>query len=43
MTKQKIKQTTQKIKADLKEGQYSLKRISERERNPSRAKRLKKI
>ncbi len=43
MTKQKAKQTLQKIKADLKEGRYSLKRASEEERNPSKAKRLKKL
>ncbi len=43
MTKQKAKQFIQKIKADLKEGWYSLKRVPEGERDPSRVKRLKKL
>ena len=43
MTKQKAKQTLQKIKADLQEGRYSLKRILAGERNPFRVKRIKKL
>ena len=43
MTKQRSNQTIQKIKVDVKEGYYSLRRISEEERDPSRAKRIKKL
>ena len=43
MTKQKSNQVVQKIKADLQEGHYSLKRVPAGERNPFRAKRIKKL
>ncbi len=43
MTKQKSKQTVQKIKADVQGGHYSLKRIPDEDRDPSRAKRMKKL
>src|SRR6266542_2119456 len=43
MTKQKSSQTVQQIKAEVKGGHYSLKRIPEGERDPSRAKRIKKL
>ncbi len=43
MTKQKSKQSIQKIKADVQEGHYSLKRVPAGERNPFRAKRIKKL
>ena len=43
MIKQKSTQTVQKIKADVQGGHYSLKRISEGERDPSRAKRIRKL
>ncbi len=43
MTKRKANQYISKIKADLQEGWYSLKRILEEERDPSRAKRIKKL
>src|SRR6266540_505199 len=43
MTKQKSNQTIQKIKADLQEGRYSLKRVPAGERNPFKAKRIKKL
>src|SRR6266542_907310 len=43
MMKQKSEQTVQKIKADVQGGHYSLKRISEEDRDPSRTKRMKKL
>ena len=43
MTKQRSKQTVQKIKANVQEGHYSLKKVSEGERNLSRGKRIKKL
>src|SRR6266511_2050983 len=43
MTKQKSKQTVKKIKADVQGGHYSLKRIPDEDRDPSRAKRMKKL
>src|SRR6266542_2370057 len=43
MTKQKSKQSIQKIKADVQEGHYSLKKVPAGERNPFRAKRIKKL
>ena len=43
MTKQKLSQTIQKIKTDLQEGQYSLKRVPAGERNSLRIKRIKKM
>jgi len=43
MTKQKLEQSIQKIKTDLQEGHYSLKRVPAGERNPFRAKRIKKL
>ncbi len=41
--KQKSQQAIQKIKADLQEGRYSLKRVPAEERNPFRPKRIKKL
>ncbi len=41
--KEKLEQNIQKIKADLRKGHYSLKRVSAKERNPLRVKRLKKL
>ncbi len=43
MSKRKSNQHIPKIIADLSEGWYNLKRVSEGERNPSRIKRIKKI
>src|SRR6266542_901074 len=43
MTKRKSNQYVQKIKADLQEEKYSLKRVPAGERNPLRAKRIKKL
>ena len=43
MTKQKSNQAIQKIKADLQERRYTLKKVPEGERNPSRTKRIKKL
>ena len=43
MTKQKSNQTVQKIKVDVQEGRYSLKRVPGGKRNPLRAKRIKKL
>src|SRR6266498_5362314 len=43
MTKQKSNQVIQKIKADVQEGHYSLKKVPAGERNPLRAKRIKKL
>ncbi len=43
MTKQNANQYIQKIKADLQDGQYSLKKVVEGERNPSREKRIKRL
>src|SRR6266540_1865376 len=43
MMKQKSEQTVQKIKADVQGGHYSLKRISEEYRDPSRTKKMKKL
>ncbi len=43
MTKRKANQYIPKIKADLQEGQYSLKSVPEEERNLSRVKRIKKL
>ena len=43
MTKQKSTQTVQKIKADVQGGHYSLKRIPNEDKDPSRAKRVKKL
>src|SRR6266542_384257 len=43
MSKRKANQNVPKIKADISKGQYSLKRVSEGERNPSRLGRIKKL
>src|SRR6266542_3501183 len=43
MSKRKANQNVSKIIADLSEGRYSLKRISEGERDPSRLCRIKKL
>src|SRR6266542_6558332 len=43
MTKQKSTQTVQKIKADIQGGHYSLKRISDEDRDTTRDKRMKKL
>src|SRR6266511_1149803 len=43
MSKRKVNQYIPKIIADLSEGRYSLKRISEGERDPSRLCRIKKL
>ena len=43
MTKRKSNQYVQKIKADLQEEKYSLKRVPAGERNPLRTKRIKKL
>ncbi len=43
MIKWKANQYIPKIKADLQEGWYSLKRVLEGERDPSRVKRIKKL
>src|SRR6266511_633205 len=43
MSKRKAKQNVPKIIADLSEGRYSLKRVSEGERDPSRLCRIKKL
>jgi len=41
--KEKLEQNIQKIKVDLREGHYSLKRVPAKERNPLRTKRIKKL
>ena len=43
MDKRKANQNVPKIIADLSEGRYSLKRVPERERGPSRLGRIKKL
>src|SRR6266498_2879378 len=43
MTKHKANQHVPKIIADLSEGRYSLKRVPEGERDPSRLGRIKKL
>src|SRR6266540_1825687 len=43
MSKRKANQNVSKIIADLSEGRYSLKRIPEGERDPSRLRRIKKL
>src|SRR6266540_3587328 len=43
MDKRKANQHIPKIIADLSEGRYSLKRVPERERGPSRLGRIKKL
>ncbi len=43
MTKHNSKQNVQKIKADLQDKRYSLKRVPAGERNPLRMKRIKKL
>src|SRR6266498_2530860 len=43
MSKHKTNQYIPKIIADLSEGRYSLKRVSEGERDPSRLRRIKKL
>src|SRR6266498_380208 len=43
MSKRKANQYVPKIIVDLSEGRYSLKRVSERERDPSRLCRIKKL
>ena len=43
MSKRKANQHVLKIIADLSEGRYSLKRVPERERDPSRLSRIKKL
>src|SRR6266536_2365349 len=43
MSKRKANQNVPKIIADLSEGRYSLKRVSEGERDPSRLCRIKKL
>ncbi len=43
MTKLRSIQTVRKIKADMQGGHYSLKRISDEDRDPSRTKRMKKL
>src|SRR6266540_4005267 len=43
MTKQRSSQTVQKIKVDVQEGHYSLKRVPAGDRNPVRGKRIKKL
>src|SRR6266542_2349767 len=43
MSKHKANQHVPKIIADLSEGRYSLKRVLEGERNPSRLQRIKKL
>src|SRR6266498_3697557 len=43
MSKRKANQNVSKIIADLSEGQYSLKRVPEGERDPSRLCRIKKL
>ena len=43
MTKQISNQIKQKIKADLREGRYSLKRVLVGERGPLRTKRIRKL
>ena len=43
MSKKKANQHVPKIIADLSEGRYSLKRVPEGERNPSRICRIKKL
>ena len=43
MTKHNSKQYVQKIKADLQDERYSLKRVPAGERNPLRMKRIKKL
>src|SRR6266508_6276623 len=43
MSKRKANQNVPKIIADLSEGQYSLKRVPEGERDPSRLCRIKKL
>src|SRR6266542_4124601 len=43
MSKRKANQNLPKIIADLSEGRYSLKRVSEGERDPSRLGRIKKL
>src|SRR6266498_3946148 len=43
MSKRKANQNVPKIIADLSEGQYSLKRVPEGERDPSKLRRIKKL
>src|SRR6266545_4623505 len=43
MIKRKVNQYIPKIIADLSEGRYSLKRVLEGERDPSRLRRIKKL
>ena len=43
MTKQRSSQTVQKIKVDLQEGWYNLRRVPVGERDPLRKKRIKKL
>ena len=43
MSKRKANQNVPKIIADLVEGRYSLKKVPEGERDPSRMKRIKKL
>ncbi len=43
MTKQRSSQTVQKIKVDVQEGHYSLKKVPAGDRNPVRGKRIKKL
>ncbi len=43
MTKQKSNRIVKKIKADLQEGHYNLKRVPAGDRNLSRGKRIKKL
>ena len=43
MKKQRSKQTVQKIKVDVQEGHYSLKKVPAGDRNPVRGKRIKKL
>src|SRR6266540_5406694 len=43
MSKRKANQHVSKIIADLSKGRYSLKRVSERERDPSRLSRIRKL
>src|SRR6266498_6032871 len=43
MMKQKSEQSIQKIKVNVQEGYYSLKRVPAEERNPFRVKRIKEL
>ena len=43
MSKRKANQNISKIIEDLAEGRYSLKKVPEEERNPSRLRRIKKL